>query len=439
MTRTTAIRLFLIAVLVLAVSGFMAAQTADTQQQQVQPAQPQYQPLDQPPPGYQPDPNQNQPQYQQQQQYQDQSQGPPPLTVATGTVITVRIDQALSSDRNRPGDTFSATLTQPIVAQGIVVAQRGQTVVGRVIDVQKAKGFSGNSSLQLALTRLTLVDGQSVPIHTELIVNRGKSSTGRDVGAVGATTATGAIIGAAAGRGEGAGIGAGVGAAAGIIGVLATKGYATVVYPESLLTFQTTITVPINTANAPQAFHAVDPSVYERNAQPQLEPPPQRAAVEYDQQPVVAAAPQPVVLTTAAPVVYYPYPYSVYGPCDPFWYPYCYGPTVSIWFGGGYHRPWFREYYGVRYSPYRHYYAPAYYGGPRYYGPRYVSPRYVGPRYSGRYASAPPMRPYREPVARASYHRESAAPRGGGGDRGGGNRGGGGDHGGGGHDRGSHR
>ncbi len=287
------------------------------------------------------------------QQAQDYAQGAAPLSLQSGTVLTVRIDQALSSDKNQPGDAFSATLVQPLVAQGIVVAQRGQTVTGRVIDVKKGRGFGGNSELRLALTRISLVDGQSLPIHSQLVTSRGRSNTGRDVGVVGATTATGAIIGGAAGRGEGAAIGAGVGAAAGIIGVLASNGHATVVYPETLLTFETTNTVGIDTSYAPQAFHAVDPSVYAQNAEPQLQPPPRYEQAVETAPPVVA--PAPVVVTS--PIVY-PYPYSVYGACDPYWYPYCYAPGIRIFIGGRYYRPWFREYYGVHYYPYRRYYYP---------------------------------------------------------------------------------
>lgn len=38
----------------------------------------------------------------------------------------------LSSDHNQPGQVFTATLTEPLVANGFVVARHGQTVEGRV-------------------------------------------------------------------------------------------------------------------------------------------------------------------------------------------------------------------------------------------------------------------------------------------------------------------
>ena len=53
---------------------------------------------------------------------------PPQLTINPGTFVSVRVDQMLSSNRNQPGDVFSSTLMQPVVVDGVVVAQRGQTV-----------------------------------------------------------------------------------------------------------------------------------------------------------------------------------------------------------------------------------------------------------------------------------------------------------------------
>ena len=63
---------------------------------------------------------------------------PSHLTLEPGTFVTVRTDGPLSTDRNQVGDPFTATLTQPLVVGGVVVANRGQSVYGRVASVQKA-------------------------------------------------------------------------------------------------------------------------------------------------------------------------------------------------------------------------------------------------------------------------------------------------------------
>src|SRR5579863_5018610 len=95
-------------------------------------------------------------------QNQEPPNGPPPyapppaqLTIKPGTFVTVRINQALSSDRNQTGDAFSATLERPIVVDGVVVAQRGQMVAGRVAEAKKAGRVEGVSRLGVQLTDLT--------------------------------------------------------------------------------------------------------------------------------------------------------------------------------------------------------------------------------------------------------------------------------------------
>src|SRR5262245_38317144 len=88
----------------------------------------------------------NPPAYDTRQQPADQSYSSVPqrLTLPAGTIISVRTTSGLSSDRNQPGDRFSATLDQPLIASGWVVARRGQTLIGRVAIAQKAG--HGNSS-----------------------------------------------------------------------------------------------------------------------------------------------------------------------------------------------------------------------------------------------------------------------------------------------------
>jgi hypothetical protein len=193
---------------------------------------------------------------------------PSQLTLPAGTWISVRADQVLSSDHNLPGDAFSATLAQPLVANGFVVARRGQILSGRVADALKAGRVKGTSRLALELTDVTLADGQNVRVHTQLVQYSGGTSRGRDATAIGATTAIGAAVGAAADGGFGAGVGAAAGAAASTIGVLMTRGRATEVYPEALLTFRTTEPLTISTDRSSLAFMPVRQEDYAPDGQP---------------------------------------------------------------------------------------------------------------------------------------------------------------------------
>ena len=266
------------------------------------------------------------------QQQPMQAPVPAQLTIPAGTFATVRVNQYLSSDRNQPGDAFTATLVQPLVVNGVVVAEPGQTIAGRVVESQKAGRVEGTSRLGVQLTELTLVDGQQVPIQSQFINRQGPTSVGRDAGAIAGTTALGAAIGAAAGWGTGAAIGAGAGAAVGTIGVLLTRGRPSEIVPEQVLTFRIEAPVTIATDRAPQAFRYVQPNEYDRPIYNQ--PPSSQYAV---------ATPAPVF----APYYGYGYPY---------YSPYYYGPSFSFFVGSGFYgrgfygRPYYygRGYYGVR-------------------------------------------------------------------------------------------
>lgn len=256
---------------------------------------------------------------------------PSRLTIQPGTLINVRMNQFLSSDRNQVGDFFSGTLTEPVVVDGIVVAQRGQTVAGRVVDVEKGGHLKGVSKLGVQVTTLTAVDGQQVPVQTQFAGRAGHSNAGRNVATVATTTGVGTIVGAAAEGGAGAAIGGGIGAMAGLAGVLLSHGSPAVLPPESLVTFRLQAAATVDTDRAPLAFRYVDPNDYQQ-------PAPQYTATAPPPRPAPYYAPYP-----------YPYPYY-YGYPYPYW-----GPTVGVvigrpgyFYGPGFYRGGFygRRFYG---------------------------------------------------------------------------------------------
>jgi len=290
------------------------------------PSQTQSQPYPgQPYPGQQPYPNQQYPNLQYPNQRYGQppaatyNQGPVPakLTIKPGTYVTVRLNQGLSSDRNQVGDGFAATLAAPVIVDGVVVANRGQTVGGKVTEAKKAGRVEGVSRLAVQLTDLTLADGQPVPLQTQLFSKNGPTSVGRDVGAVAGTTAAGAAIGAAADWGRGAAIGAGAGLLAGVVGVLVTRGRPTYLYPEQILTFRVEAPALVSTEAAPQAFRWVGP--YDYQQQPQYGARPPNAGYPNAGYYGGYAAPYPYA---------YPYAYG-YGYGYPYW-----GPGVGVYWGG---------------------------------------------------------------------------------------------------------
>ena len=265
---------------------------------------------------------QNQQRYPAPQDYPPQVPVPSHLTVKPGTYVTVRINQWLSSDRNQAGDAFAASLEQPIVVDGVVVAQRGQTVGGRVSEAQKAGRVQGTSRLGLEVIDLTLVDGQVVPIRSSVLTRNGSTSVGRDVGAAAGTTALGAAAGAIADGGRGAAIGAGAGAAVGLAGILLTRGNPTVIYPESVMTFRVDAPLEIATDHAPQAFRYAENEDYGRGGPG---PQPRMAGGPY-------GPPPPVMRPYPYGVAPYPYGVAPY----PYGYPY-YGSGFGVYVGPGFY------------------------------------------------------------------------------------------------------
>jgi len=245
---------------------------------------------------------------------------PSKLTIKAGTYVTVRLNEILSSDRSMVGDAFTATLTKPIVVDGIVVASRGQYVTGHVTEAKKAGRVAGTSRLGIQLVELPVVDGQQLPIQSELLTRNGTTSTGRDVGAVAATTGVGAAIGAGVNGGVGAGVGAGAGLIVGLAGVLLTRGNPTLVYPETMLTFRVNQDVTVSTERSMQAFRFVQPA-------------------DYEQAPALARRPMPPhpgYRYGYAGGYGYPSPYPYYGYGYPYW-----GPGFGVFLGG-------RGFYGRR-------------------------------------------------------------------------------------------
>lgn len=162
---------------------------------------------------------------------------PQTVTIPAGTLITVRLQEALSSDKNAPGDAFAATLDQPLIIDGFAIAERGARVQGKVLEAVKAGRVRGVAALALHLTRLHTTDGQEIAIETESVDKTGPTSKGEDAKKVGVAAAIGAAIGAIAGGGKGAAIGAGVGGAAGAGTVAATRGKPAELPVETRLTF----------------------------------------------------------------------------------------------------------------------------------------------------------------------------------------------------------
>jgi|SRR5581483_8596414 hypothetical protein len=162
---------------------------------------------------------------------------PPPIVVPAGTVLTVRMDQALSSKDSQEGQAFLATLAQPVSVNGRAALAAGSTVGGTVVHAKTKGKIKGEAQLDLALTSIS-VDHHTYQIQTEVLSSTQKGKGKRTAATTGGGAAGGALIGGLTGGGKGAGIGALVGAGAGFVGGAVTGNKQIEIPAESALSFR---------------------------------------------------------------------------------------------------------------------------------------------------------------------------------------------------------
>ena len=145
------------------------------------------------------------------------------VRVPAGTQISVLMIDSISTASNKAGEQFLASLAEPLTVNGKVVADKGTTVQGRILDAVGAGRVQGKASMRIAL--ISIMDGQrAIPIVTEPVVAEAEGTRGKDAAIVAGAAGIGAAIGAIAGGKKGAGIGTVVGAGSGTGAVLATRG-----------------------------------------------------------------------------------------------------------------------------------------------------------------------------------------------------------------------
>ena len=157
-------------------------------------------------------------------------------TIPTGSKITIRMIDSISSEKQSVGTTFIATLDEPVTFSGIEVAPKGADVRGRISTINDAGRIAGSAQLGLELTQI-YVNGISYSITTAEYSEVGESRTGQTVTRAGVGAGIGAVIGAIAGGGKGAAIGAGVGAGGATAVQVMTKGEKLNIPSETRLEF----------------------------------------------------------------------------------------------------------------------------------------------------------------------------------------------------------
>lgn len=164
------------------------------------------------------------------------SREPERITVPAEAKLSIRLEHAISSEKNSPGDAFTGWLDGPLTVDGKVVAPSRSKVIGKLTQVKDSGRVEGVASITMVLQTLE-VDGREYDLETLPLTRVARNTRKKDAAIIGGSAAAGAVIGAIAGGGKGAAIGAGVGGGSGTGYVLATKGEPVAYGPEARFTF----------------------------------------------------------------------------------------------------------------------------------------------------------------------------------------------------------
>jgi hypothetical protein len=170
------------------------------------------------------------------------------VVIPVGTMMRVRVNRLLASNKLKPGDVFDGFAANDVVAGGFVAIPRGAAVQGKVIESKSSGAISGRGELAIQLTSVTL-GGKVYPLASDTWSRSGPDKTGQTVGSAAGFGVVGALIGAVAGRGAGAAIGAGVGAAAGVGASAASPKGQVIIPPEGMITFNLAQPVSVQTVS----------------------------------------------------------------------------------------------------------------------------------------------------------------------------------------------
>src|SRR5690348_5227945 len=156
---------------------------------------------------------------------------PSQLALPVGTAVKMKLETALSTRTNKPGDKFSGRVTEPVVLNGRTIIPVGAALEGKVMRADEPRRIRGTPTLDLRPELVVLPNGERYAINAVLVdtsarpgveVNdegkiKGRGHDGSDWKETGIGAAAGATVGGLAGGGKGLLIGAGVGATATVI------------------------------------------------------------------------------------------------------------------------------------------------------------------------------------------------------------------------------
>ncbi len=151
-----------------------------------------------------------------------------PAALPIGTAVKMKLDTALSTSRNVPGDLFSGHISEAVLWKGQTVIPRNAVLQGRVMRVTEPRRIRGLPTIVLRPDMIIMPDGRHVPINAVIVDTdqysyvdvddegriKGRGHDGDDLKETAIGAGAGAGVGALAGGFHGALVGAAIGTGA---------------------------------------------------------------------------------------------------------------------------------------------------------------------------------------------------------------------------------
>ena len=142
-----------------------------------------------------------------------------------GTKIRVKMDNEINSAVSGVNDTFTTTISEPVVVRESVVLPIGAVIEGRITKVIRSSVGGKSGHLTVAFERLILANGEKRDIDGVLVDElEAETTQTANVLTILGGTAIGGILGGVSKSDNGALIGAGIGAGAGTAIAFLRKG-----------------------------------------------------------------------------------------------------------------------------------------------------------------------------------------------------------------------
>jgi hypothetical protein len=138
------------------------------------------------------------------------------VTIPAGTQIYVRMIDSISSDKSHAGDTFRASVDNPVIVDNQTIIPKKADVLVKLTDVQSAGKLKGTSQLKVQMDRI-VIGKTSYDVVSNTYEQTGEAEGKKAARNVGVGAAVGGILGGILGGTKGAVIGAGAGGGGGAV------------------------------------------------------------------------------------------------------------------------------------------------------------------------------------------------------------------------------